>query len=159
MKSTPTPEPLAGWPTVTRGITMSGAVENSGENDGRLRLSITVIGLAPGEAISLSAAGKYYVLEWICGVAPGPCGELGCGPSSHDKTDGTATAAAHVVAGSDGTAVARIVLVAAPPAESCPTDSGSPWVAKQERWEELSIADSAHGLVLTPDPIERGFTF
>ena len=141
------------------GITMTGTVEDSWAMDGRLRLSITVTGLAPGEAVSLSASGKYHVLEWICGIAPGPCGELGCGPSSYDKTEGTAKAAAHIVAGSDGTAVARIVLVAAPPAESCPMDSSSPWVAKHERWEKVSVADSAHGLLLTPDTIERAFTY
>jgi LysM repeat protein len=141
------------------GITMTGTVEEPWAMDGRLRLSITVTGLAPGEAVSLSASGKYHILEWICGTAPGPCGELGCGPSSYDKTEGTAKAATHVVAGGNGTAVAQIVLVAAPPAESCPTDSSSPWVAKHERWEKVSVADSAHGLLFTPDTIERAFTY
>jgi LysM repeat protein len=140
------------------GSTMTAAVE-AWDPGGRLRFSITVTGLAPGEAVSLGASGKYDILEWVCGIAPGPCGELGCGPSSNDKTEGTAKAAAHAVAGSDGTAGARIVLVAAPPAESCSTESSSPWVVKHERWEKVSIADAVHGLLLTLDTIERGFTY
>jgi hypothetical protein len=139
------------------GITMTAAVEDSWAMDGRLRLSITVTGLAPGEAVSLSASGKYHILEWICGIAPEPCGELGCGPSSYDKTEGTAKAAAHVVAGSDGTA-ARIVPVAAPPAGR-PNGLQFAVGAKHERWEKVSVADSAHGLLLTPDTIERAFTY
>ncbi len=138
---------------------MAGAVEDSAGTDGRLRLSITVAGLAPGEVVSLSAAGRYDILEWICGTAPEPCGDLGCGPGTYRETEGTATAAAQAVAGTDGTVAARVSLVAAPPAESCPTDTSSPWVAKHERWEKVSIADSAHGLLLTPETIERGFTY
>ena len=157
-KPTPTPEPVAGWPTVSRGIAMTGAVENSGENDGRLRLSITVLGLAPGEAVSLSAAGKYSV-TWACGVWPEPCGELGCGPTSYRDTEGTAKAAAQAVARSDGAAAAQIEIAAVPPAESCPTDSTAPWWAQRERWEKVRIADPAHGLLLTPDTIEWRVTF
>jgi len=160
-KPTPTPEPVAGWPTVGRAldeVSMTGVVENSGENDGRLRLSITVLGLAPGEAVSLRATGEYAV-KWACGVWPEPCGELGCGPTSYGETEGTAKAADHAVVGSDGTVVARIEIVAAPPAESCPTDSTAPWWAQRERWEKVRIADPVHGLVLTPDTIERGVTF
>ena len=135
---TPTPKPVAGWPSVSRaGITMAGAVEDSAGTDGRLRLSITVAGLAPGEVVSLSAAGRYDILEWICGTAPEPCGDLGCGPGTYRETEGTATAAAQAVAGTDGTVAARVSLVAAPPAESCPTDPSSPWVAKHERWEKV----------------------
>jgi hypothetical protein len=155
---TSTPMPVAGWPTVTRGIAMTGAVENSGENDGRLRLSITVIGLAPGEAVSLSAAGEYSV-RWVCGVAPEPCGELGCAPAYSGKTEGQAKAAESVVAGSDGTAAARIEIVAEPPAESCPADSTSPWGTVEERWEKVKIADPVHGLLLTPDTIWWGVTY
>ena len=154
-KPTPTPEPVAGWPTVSRaGITMTGSVEDSWEAGGRLRLSITVTGLAAREAVSLSAAGRYSVGS-SCGVAPEPCGELGCAPAYSGETEGTAKAAASAVAGSDGTAAARIEIVAEPPAESCPADSTSPWRTPTERWEKVRIADPAHGLLLTPDTIER----
>ena len=166
-KPTATPEPVAGWPTVGRAldeVSMTGVVENSGENDGRLRLSITVTGLVPGEAVPLRATGEYTV-KWAChpslsiGTTPEPCGELGCGPISYGETEGTATAAADAVAGSSGTAVARIEIVAAPPAGSCPTDPTAPWWRQRERWEKVRIDDPAHGLLLTPDTIERGVTF
>ena len=75
----------------------------------------------------------------------------GQGPAAWDKTDGTAKAADQAVAGTDGTVAARVALVAAPPAGSCPADSSSPWSAMFERWEKVSITDSAHGLLLTPD--------
>ena len=150
---------VGGWPTVSRaGITMTGAVEDSGEMDGRLRLMITVSGLAPGEAVSLSAAGDYSTL-WMCGRQPEPCGELGCGPSTYEEREATAKAAAHAAAGSDGTAVARIEIAAAPPAVSCPTDSTAPWSTRDERWEEVRIADPGHGLLLTPGTIKRAITF
>jgi len=155
-KPTPTPEPVAGWPTVSRGgVTMSGAVEGW-ENAGRLGLLITVTGLAPGEAVSLSTAGRYSV-GWVCGVAPEPwaCGELGCAPAYSGTTEGQAKAAESVVAGSDGTAAARIELIAAPPAESCPEDGSAPWATPTERWEEVRVADPVHGLLLTPDTVER----
>ena len=158
-KPTPTPEPVAGWPTVSRGgVTMTGTVEDFVEAGGRLGLSITVTGLVQGEAVPLRATGEYTV-KWACGITPEPCGELGCGPSSYGETEGTATAADDAVAGSDGTAVARMEIAAAPPAESCPTDPAAPWWRQRERWEEVRIADPAHGLVLTPDTIERGVTF
>jgi hypothetical protein len=76
-----------------------------------------------------------------------------------DMTEGTAKAAAQAVAGTDGTVAARVALVAAPPAGSCPADSSPPWSAMFERWEKVSITDSAHDLLLTPDTIGRGFTF
>jgi hypothetical protein len=157
-KPTPTPEPVAGWPTVSRGIAMTGAVENSGENDGRLRLSVTVIGLPPGEAVSLSAAGEYGA-RWVCGSEPEPCGDIGCAPAFSGTTEGTAKAAAHAVAGSDGAAAARIEIGAAPPAELCPTDSTAPWKTVEERWEKVRIADPVHGLVLAPDTIWWGVTY
>jgi len=164
-KPTATPEPVAGWPTVGRaGITMTGTVEDPREAGGRLGLSITVTGLVPGEAVPLRATGEYTV-KWACypslsiGTTPEPCGELGCGPISYGETEGTATAAADAVAGSSGTAVARIEIVAAPPAGSCPTDPTAPWWRQRERWEKVRIADPVHGLVLTPDTIERGVTF
>lgn len=138
---------------------MAGAVEDSSVADGRLRLSVTVTGLAPGEVVSLKAAGRFDILEWVCGTAPEPCGDLGCGPSTYRRTEGMATASAQAVAGADGTGAARVALVATPPGESCPTDSSSPWVAKHERWEKVGIADSAHGLLLTPETIDRGFTY
>jgi len=136
---------------------MTGTVE-AWDPGGRLRLSISVTGLAPGEAVSLSAAGGYHI-QWICGTQPEPCGPIGCGPAAWDMTEGTAKAAAQAVAGTDGTVAARVALVAAPPAGSCPADSSSPWSAMFERWEKVSITDSAHGLLLTPDTIGRGFTF
>jgi len=117
-----------------------------------------VTGLVPGEAVPLRATGE-YIVKWACGITPEPCGELGCGPSSYGETEGTAKAAADAVAGSDGTVVARIEIVATPPAESCPTDSTAPWWAQRERWEKVRIADPLHVLVLTPDTIERGVTF
>ena len=158
LQPTPTPKPVAGWPTVRRaGITMTGAVEDYRE-DRRLRLSITLTGLAPGESVSLYATGKYS-FTWACGVEPEPCGELGCGPTSFRNTQGSAKAVDHAAAGSHGTAVARMELEATPPAESCPTDATAPWWMTQERWEKVRIADPAHGLVLTPDTIERGITF
>jgi hypothetical protein len=154
-----TPEPVAGWPTVSRaGVTMTGADDGSAEMDGRLRLSITMTGLAPEKAVYLTAAGEYAV-TWMCGVAPEPCGELGCGPSSYDNTDGTAKAAGRAVAASDGTAATQIEIVAAPPAGACPTDSTARWSVKLERWEKVTVADPSHGLILTPDTIERGVTF
>jgi hypothetical protein len=137
---------------------MAGAVGEAGEMDGRLRLSITMTGLAPGEAVSLRAAGV-YIVEWVCGSLPEPCGPIGCGPSFDGETEGTTKAAAQAVAASDGTAAARIELAAVPPAESCPTDSSSPLMAKRYRWEKVSIADPVHGLLLTPDPVERGFIY
>jgi len=154
----PTPAPATGWPTVSRaGVTMTGTVE-AWDPGGRLRLSISVTGLAPGEAVSLSAAGGYHI-QWICGTQPEPCGPIGCGPAAWDMTEGTAKAAAQAVAGTDGTVAARVALVAAPPAGSCPADSSPPWSAMFERWEKVSITDSAHDLLLTPDTIGRGFTF
>ena len=128
------------------------------ENEGRLRLSIAVRGLAPGEVVSLRAAGE-YVATWVCGVDPGQCGDAGCGPAfSGGPTEGTAEAAAQAVGASDGTAAALIELVAAPPAKSCPADSTAPWATPTERWERVRIADPAHGLLLTPDTIERAIT-
>jgi len=151
-----------GWPAVSRaGIAMLGVVADdrsgqyTGALDGRLRLSITVTGLAPSETVSLNAAGRYLV-KWVCGSQPGPCGELGCVPDSLGTTEGTAKATTQVVAGSDGTATARIDLAAAPPAKPCPADSRPPLGTQRERWEQISIADPLHGLVLTRDIIERG---
>ncbi len=156
--STPTPKPVAGWPTVGRaGVTMTGTVEDW-DPGGRLRLSISLTGLAPGEAASLEAAGEYDI-GWICGTQPEPCGPIGCGPVGWDTTQGSAKAAAQAEAGTDGTVSVRVVLVAAPPAAACPADSSPPWVAKDERWEQVSLTDSAHGLLLTPDTIGRGFTY
>jgi len=161
-KPTPTPEPVAGWPSVSRaGITMTGTTgtgKDPWEMDGRLRLSVGVTGLAPGEAVSLSAAGTYTV-KWACGSEPEPCGDIGCAPSFQGTTEGTAEAAAQAVAGSDGAAAAQIEIVAVPPAESCPTDSSAPWWTTSEQWEKVRIADPVHGLVLTPDTIERSVTF
>jgi hypothetical protein len=154
----PTPKPVAGWPSVSQaGVTLTGTVE-AWDPAGRLGLSVSVTGLAPHEVVSLEAAGEYDI-GWICGTQPEPCGQLGCGPTTWDTTKGTAKAAAQAVAATNGRLAAQVALVAVSPAGSCPTDSGSPWVAKDERWEKVSITDSAHGLVLTPDPIERGFTF
>jgi hypothetical protein len=60
---TPTLKPVAGWPSISRaGITMTGVDEqltNGAVMDGRLRLSITVGGLRPGQAVSLQATAKY----------------------------------------------------------------------------------------------------
>jgi hypothetical protein len=158
-KPTPTPKPVAGWPTVSlAGIALTGAVEDSPEMDGRLQLSVTLAGLAPGETVSLDAIGT-YAIRWACGTSPEPCGEIGCGPSSWGATDGTVNAPARAVAGSDGTATARVELVAAPPARSCPTNPSSPWGTMSERWEQVTVADPGHRLILAPDTIERAVTF
>jgi hypothetical protein len=137
---------------------MTGADDGSAELEGALRLSIRIVGLAPGEAVSLSAAGEFAV-TWMCGIAPEPCGDLGCGPSSYDDTEGAAKAAGRAVAGDDGTATTGIEIVAAPPPEACPTDPTARWSVKLERWEKVTVADPSHGLLLTPDTIERGVTF
>ena len=124
------------------------------ESWGQLRYSITVTGLAPGEAVSLLATGTYRI-DWVCGENREQCGDLGCAPAFSATTEGTAKATARLVAGSDGIVTAPIELVAAPPAESCPADPASPWGTATERWERLTIADSVHALVLTPDVVER----
>lgn len=148
-----------GWPSVSgSGIEMTGAVESSGETDGRLRLSITITGLAPGESVTLRATGTYRVV-WNCGVWPEPCGDLGCGPTDWSETQGTAGAAAKVDAGSDGAAQARIEIAALPPGEACPSDPSFPWGAQVNEWDRVTVADAAHGLLLTPDPIAWGYTF
>ncbi len=121
---TATPKAVAGWPSISRaGITMTGVDEHlrkGPEMDGRLRLSITVNGLKPGEAVSLDATGKYAV-KWVCGVEPEPCGDIGCAPTFWGDSDGTARTTAKGVAAEDGSAVFRIKLRAAPPAKTCPT--------------------------------------
>jgi hypothetical protein len=137
---------------------MTGAVDDWGEMNGRLRFLTTMTGLAPGEAVSLSAAGT-YIVKWACGSEPEPCGDIGCAPSFQGTTEGEAEAAAQAVAGSDGAAAARIEIVAAPPAESCPTDSSARWWTISEQWEKVRIADLVHGLVLNPDIIERSVIF
>jgi len=156
-KPTPSPKPVAGWPAVSRaGITMSGTVLE--HIDGRLRLSITVTGLASGEKVQLSARSD-YLIRWVCGSEPEPCGDLGCAPAFGKETSGTARAAAHAVAASDGSSTIRMKLVAPPPAESCPADPTSPWLTTDERWKKARVADRAHGLVLTPDTIDWGITY
>jgi hypothetical protein len=152
------PKPVAGWPTVGRaGVTMAGTVEEW-DPAGRLRLSISVLGLGSGEAVSIETAGEYEI-RWICGTQPEPCGPIGCGPVEWDKTKGSAKAAAQAVAGADGTVAVRVALVGAPPAGPCPADGSPPWGAMSELWEQVSITDSGHGLLLTPDTIGRGFTY
>ena len=159
-KPTPTPKPVTGWPSVSReGITMTGAGElDAGDMDGRLRLSVTMTGLKPGQAVSLTATGKYAV-RWVCGVEPEPCGEIGCGPTFWGDSEGTAKRTAKAVAGKDGTAVFRIKLPAVPPAKTCPTDPTAPWSTMEETWKNVRITDPVHGLRLAPGTISYGDTF
>jgi len=119
---------------------------------GRLRLSVTLTGLAPGEAISLRAVGDYDI-HWICGTQPEPCGEVGCVWAFGDTTEGTAKSPVSAVAGSDGMVTVEIELVAPPPAETCPADATAPWGTLAESWTKIRVTDAAHGLRLTPEPI------
>jgi hypothetical protein len=150
---------VAGWPSVSgSGIEMTGVVESSGEPDGRLRLSVTITGLVPGESVTLRATGTYRVV-WNCGVWPEPCGELGCGPTDWSETQGTTGEEAKAVAGSDGRAQARVEIAALQPGEACPSDSSFPWGAQMNEWAKVTVVDAAHGLLLTPSPIAWGYTF
>ena len=149
----------AGWPAVSRaGVTMSGAVGDMLQ-DGRLRFTISLTGLTPGEAVSLDAAGKYSA-QWTCNSVPsGTCGaDLGCPPPDFGRTEGTANATARAVSGSDGTVAVQIALVAAPPNERCSGETAPPnW--RFGTWEEVTVANTAHGLVLTPGTIGWGVTY
>jgi hypothetical protein len=120
---------------------------------GRQRLSVTLTGLSPGEAVSLRAAGTYAV-HWVCGTEPEPCGDAGCAPTFWGTTEGAADSTDPVVAGSAGKVSIEIELVAVPPAETCPSDASAPWRTMAERWAEIRVTDADHGLRLTPDPIE-----
>jgi hypothetical protein len=155
----PPPTAVADWPAVHEsGVTLIGAVEETWEMNGRLGLSVTVLGLGPGEGADLTTTGAYEI-GWTCGSHPGPCGELGCGPAFTGTTKGTATAAVRALVGVDGVAAARIELVATPPRESCPADAAAPWGTFAERWVTVRIVDGVHGLVLTPAPVERAMTY
>jgi hypothetical protein len=139
---------------------MTGAVESDTSAAGRLlRLWVSVTGLEQGEAASVGASGTYRI-KWTCGSEPEPCGELGCVPSFMDTTEGTAETTARAVAGSDGTVMLEITLVAAPPADTCPADAGAPWGEPHaESWTNVMVTDAEHGLRLTPPPIEWADTY
>jgi hypothetical protein len=125
--------------------------------DGRLRLSITMTGLRPGQAVSLAATAT-YAASWVCGVAPPPCGELGCGPAAWEQTNGTAETIVTAVAGKAGTATLGISLRVAPPARTCPSNTASPWGTQWEEWKGVSVTDAVRGLRLTPGTIAYGWT-
>jgi len=160
-KPTATPKLVAGWPSVSRdGVTMSdtGTDMEGYTVDGRLRISVGVTGLTPGEAVAVSSAGAYQ-MGWACGVGPEPCiptSAFSCAFTSRDTTKGTAKATTRALAGSDGAATLMVDLLAAPPAGSCPTDPTSPWQTHGACWEPVTITDAAHGLRLTPGAICTG---
>jgi hypothetical protein len=120
---------------------------------GRQRLSVTLTGLSPGEALTLKAAGT-YAIDWICGTEPEPCGDAGCAPTFWGTTEGTAKSTDPAVGGSDGKVTVEVKLVAPPPAGTCPTDANAPWQTRAESWKEIRVTDTAHGLRLTPEPVE-----
>jgi hypothetical protein len=136
-------------------ITMTGEIETGSSAAGRLiRLCVTVTGLERGEAASVGASGTYRI-TWTCGMEPAPCGELGCVPSFMHTIEGAAETTARAVAGSDGTIMLEITLVAAPPADTCSTDAGAPWGEPHaESWRDAMVTDAEHGVRLTPPPIE-----
>jgi hypothetical protein len=133
------------------GVTMTGEAAQ-GNRAGRLLIRVSMAGLAPGDSVTLKAAARYQV-DWTCGEAPCPRGGL-CGPAASDETLGTARATASGVAGADGTASARLRLVAPPPAATCPADPAAPWLGGGERWTRIKVTDPAHRLRLGPDPVE-----
>ena len=149
----------SGWPSVGRaGVTMTGdASDVAGPMDGSLRLPITVTGLKPGETIELAATGA-YVVKWICGTEPPPCGELGCAPAFLEEGHGSARSTSTVVGGEDGLAAIEVELAAQPPSESCPADSTAPWRTQWEQWTKVRVTDGVHGLRLTPGALDYGET-
>lgn len=158
-RPTATAMPTTGWPSVSRaGVTLTGAADESGgKMDGRLRLSITMTGLRPGQAVSLAATAT-YAASWVCGVAPPPCGELGCGPAAWEQTNGTAETIVTAVAGKAGTTTLGISLRVAPPARTCPSNTASPWGTQWEEWKGVRVTDAVRGLRLTPGTIAYGWT-
>jgi len=156
----PTPKPKAGWPTVTRaGVTMTGdASDVAGPMDGSLRLQVTVAGLTPGEALDLDATGE-YVVKWICGTEPEPCGELGCAPAFSEQAGSSSKSITTAVAGNDGIAAFEVELAASPRSGSCPADPSAAWRTQWERWTKVRVTDRVHGLRLTPGALEYGETY
>jgi hypothetical protein len=134
-----------------RGVTMTGEAA-TGNRAGRLLITLAIGGLAPGESVTLQASARYRA-TWTCGEATCQPGSL-CGPAAWDETAGTAKATARAVAVSDGTASARLRLVAPPPAAACPADGVAPWYGGGERWTWIKVSDPAHRLRLTPEPVE-----
>jgi hypothetical protein len=132
------------------GVTMAGEA-TLGDSPGQLLIRIQVAGLSPGESTTLRAAARYSA-DWTCGESP--CtGEGLCGPAHGETTAGTATATVRAIADADGTASARVQLVAPPPATACPVDPDASWGGGGERWTRISVTDPAHELSLTPDPV------
>jgi hypothetical protein len=134
------------------------ASDLAGRMDGSLRLPITVVGLEPRETIHLAVTGK-YVVKWICGTMPEPCGEIGCGPAISEEAHGSVRSTSTVVAGMDGVAAFEVELAAQPPSGSCPADSSAPWATQWERWTMVRITDGVHGLRLTPGALDYGYTY
>ena len=134
------------------------ASDVAGPMDGSLRLPITMTGLKPGEVIDLEAGGE-YVVKWICGTTPEPCGEIGCGPAFAEEGHGSARSTSTAVAGNDGIAAFDVELAAQPPSESCPADSSAPWATQWERWTKVRLTDDVHGLRLTPGALDYGYTY
>ena len=133
------------------------ASDVAGPMEGSLRLPITVTGLKPGETIELAATGD-YVVKWICGTEPPPCGELGCAPAFLEEGHGSARSTSTVVGGEDGLAAIEVELAAQPPSESCPADSTAPWRTQWEQWTKVRVTDGVHGLRLTPGALDYGET-
>jgi hypothetical protein len=104
---TPTATVVTGWPAVSQdGITMTdtGTDMQGYTLDGRLRLSVGVTGLTPGEAVVISSAGAYQ-MGWACGTGPEPCvptSAFSCAFTSRDTTEGTAEATARALARTSG---------------------------------------------------------
>lgn len=136
---------------------MSGAPLGYSER-GRLRISVTLTGLAANEAVALDADGA-FIINWVCGVEPESCGELGCAPTYTAETEGTVRESADGVAGADGVATVDVEMVAVPPAETCPTDATAQWQTRAESWKRINVTDAVRGLRLTPGPVEWWDTY
>ena len=158
---TPSPAatPVTGWPTVNRGdVTMTGSILHEDTRYGRLRLAITLTGLAPGEPVALVGEADHRV-KWVCGVEPEPCGDIGCGPAASEVSVGVSTASTAGTATGDGTARLMVELEAQPPSAPCPGDPEAPWRAMVGRWMGIAVSSPDRGLILRPEPVERGETY
>jgi hypothetical protein len=144
------------WPTVARsGIAMTATLEHG--NTGFDGVSLRISGLTSGESVPLLAAGEYSV-QWACGTAPPPCGELGCGPASWELLKGSVTFNATAAADRAGVATTRLDFRAPAPAKPCPADPAAGWDIVWQAWA-LTITDTGHGLTLKSERFEEGVTY